>query len=120
MRRARPTVARQGCTGSPNLASAATRRADVYRSLQHVRARIMTVDSGRVRRDKGEAAARDASFIMGGGETGALIRSLDWGRTLLGPAVEWPQSLRTAINICVSSRFPIAVYWGPQFVMLYN
>jgi GAF domain-containing protein len=62
----------------------------------------------------------EASFIVGGGETGALIRSLDWQNTPLGPAERWPQSLRTAINICVSSRFPIAVYWGPEFVMLYN
>ena len=63
---------------------------------------------------------QEASFIVGGGETGALIRSLEWRNTRLGPAAEWPQSLRTAINICVSSRFPIALYWGPEFVMLYN
>jgi signal transduction histidine kinase/FixJ family two-component response regulator len=62
----------------------------------------------------------DAAFIVNGGETGALIRSLDWGTTRLGPARDWPQSLRTAINICVNSRFPIALYWGPDFVMLYN
>ena len=62
----------------------------------------------------------DAAFIVHGGETGALIRSLDWGTTRLGPARDWPQSLRTAINICVNSRFPIALYWGPDFVMLYN
>jgi signal transduction histidine kinase/CheY-like chemotaxis protein len=62
----------------------------------------------------------DASFIAGGGETGALIRAIDWRATPLGPASEWPQSLRTALSICLSSRFPIALYWGPEFVMLYN
>ena len=61
-----------------------------------------------------------ASFVVGGGETGALIRSLDWRTTRLGPARKWPQSLRTSIDICVSSRLPIAIYWGPEFVMLYN
>lgn len=45
---------------------------------------------------------------------------LDWATTPLGQASRWPQSLHTAINICVNSRFPIALYWGPQFVMLYN
>jgi signal transduction histidine kinase/DNA-binding response OmpR family regulator len=61
-----------------------------------------------------------ASFLMGGGETGALMRSMDWRQTRLGPASEWPQSLRTTLGICLSSRFPIAIYWGPEFVMLYN
>lgn len=61
-----------------------------------------------------------ASFIQGGRETGALIRATDWATTPLGPPGLWPQSLRTTINMCVNSRFPIAVYWGPQFLMLYN
>ncbi len=61
-----------------------------------------------------------ASLITGGGETGALTRTIDWRTTPLGPASEWPQSLRTALGICVHSRFPIALYWGPEFVMLYN
>src|ERR1700733_14890689 len=29
-------------------------------------------------------------------------------------------SFRTALSICLYSRFPIALYWGPEFVMLYN
>ncbi len=66
------------------------------------------------------APPTSASFIVGGGETGALIRSIDWERSPLGSATCWPQSLRTALSICLSSRFPIAVYWGPEFLMLYN
>ncbi len=62
----------------------------------------------------------DASFVIGGGERGALVRSLAWSSTPLGSPHRWPQSLRTALDICLSSRFPIALYWGPQFVMLYN
>jgi signal transduction histidine kinase/DNA-binding response OmpR family regulator len=61
-----------------------------------------------------------AALIIGGGETGALVRAIDWQTTPLGAAGEWPQSLRTALSICVYSRFPIALYWGPEFVMLYN
>jgi signal transduction histidine kinase/DNA-binding response OmpR family regulator len=61
-----------------------------------------------------------ASFLVGGGETGALVRSIDWAATLLGPSDAWPQSLRTALSICLYSRFPIALYWGPEYVMLYN
>jgi signal transduction histidine kinase/FixJ family two-component response regulator len=59
-------------------------------------------------------------FLSGGGETGALMRSIDWSTTPLGPIQRWPQSLRTSLSICMSSRFPITLYWGPEFLMLYN
>jgi signal transduction histidine kinase len=81
----------------------------------------MKFDSRRSPDEANRAEGPDtASFVVDGGETGALIRSLDWTTTRLGPAREWPQSLRTSIDICVSSRLPIAIYWGPEFVMLYN
>jgi PAS domain S-box-containing protein len=51
---------------------------------------------------------------------GALIRSLDWSRTPVGPISTWPQSLRTALGICLSSRFPMAIWWGPDVVQFYN
>ena len=59
-------------------------------------------------------------FLSGGGEMGALMRSFDFSTTPLGPACEWPQSLRSAVSICLNSRFPIVLYWGPQFISLYN
>jgi PAS domain S-box-containing protein len=50
----------------------------------------------------------------------ALMRTLDWSATPLGPADGWPQSLRSAVSICLGSRFPILVWWGPDLVKLYN
>ena len=32
----------------------------------------------------------------------------------------WPQSLRTSVSICLNSRFPILIWWGPELVKLYN
>ena len=61
-----------------------------------------------------------SSFLEGGGEMGALMRSMDWSRTPLGPTSAWPQSLRTMVSTCLNSRFPILIWWGPQFVKLYN
>src|SRR5690349_12264675 len=55
-----------------------------------------------------------------GGEAGALMQALDWSQTPLGPVECWPQSLRTAVSICVTSRFPILLWWGPELIMLYN
>ena len=48
------------------------------------------------------------------------MRAKDWSQTPLGPIEEWPQSLQTSISICLDSRFPIVMYWGPEFVVLYN
>lgn len=51
---------------------------------------------------------------------GELIRSTDWSQTLLGVPDSWPDSLRSAISISLNSGFPIAIYWGEKFVLLYN
>ena len=32
----------------------------------------------------------------------------------------WPQSLRTTVNICLSSDLPICIIWGPGRVQIYN
>ncbi len=59
-------------------------------------------------------------LFAGGGEMGMLMRSIDWSQTPLGPKEQWPQSLRTSVSICLASRFPILIWWGPELVMLYN
>src|SRR6186713_3118749 len=59
-------------------------------------------------------------FLGGGGEMGARMRALDWSGTALGPVEDWPQSLRSAVSICIGSRFPLVLYWGPRRVVLYN
>ena len=62
----------------------------------------------------------DHDFLMDGGEMGALMRSLDWSRTALGPVESWPQSLRTSASTCLNCAFPILLWWGADLVMLYN
>ena len=60
------------------------------------------------------------SSLIGGGEMGERIRTFDWSKTPLGPISDWPQSLKTSLSICLASRFPIVMYWGPEYVVLYN
>ncbi|HEY7910949.1 MAG TPA: histidine kinase dimerization/phospho-acceptor domain-containing protein, partial [Blastocatellia bacterium] len=60
------------------------------------------------------------NFLSGGGEMGARMRGFDWSKTSLGPVDSWPQSLRTAVSICLSSRFPMVIWWGPDLILLYN
>jgi PAS domain S-box-containing protein len=59
-------------------------------------------------------------WLGGGGEMGERIRSFDWSNTPLGSLDGWPQSLRSATSICLGSRFPIVIYWGSEFITLYN
>ncbi|WP_293307613.1 sensor histidine kinase [Pedobacter sp. UBA5917] len=59
-------------------------------------------------------------FLSGGGEMGALMRSMDWSKNPLGPVENWPQSLRTSVSLCLSSTFPILIAWGPETIQIYN
>lgn len=65
-----------------------------------------------------EAAARDV--LSGGGEMGALMRTIDWSKTAVGPVDRWPQSFRTALRIVLDTGFPMCIAWGPQFTQFYN
>jgi signal transduction histidine kinase len=61
-----------------------------------------------------------AQIFAGTGEMAGLIRTTDWSKTPLGPIESWPQSLRTAVSICLGSRHPIVLWWGPERWMFYN
>jgi PAS domain S-box-containing protein len=63
---------------------------------------------------------RALEFLAGGGEMGALMRAHDWSQSPLGPPEQWPNALKMAVSICLNSRFPMLLWWGPEFVMLYN
>ena len=67
-----------------------------------------------------EGGSRPPEFLSGGGEMGALMRAYDWTQSPLGPPAQWPDSLKMAVSICLNSRFPMVLWWGPEFIMLYN
>ena len=54
----------------------------------------------------------EPDFLAGGGELGALMRGFDWQATPLGPPSNWPQSLRMAVRIMLTSLQPIWIGWG--------
>ena len=62
----------------------------------------------------------DVSFPAGDGEMAARVRAFDWSRTALGPTADWPQSLRTAVELMLAARLPMVMLWGAQGVMIYN
>jgi PAS domain S-box-containing protein len=60
------------------------------------------------------------AFLDGGGQLGGLIADFDWSQTSLGPIVDWPVSLRSAVSILVRSPVPMVMLWGVDGVMIYN
>src|SRR3954468_6902484 len=60
------------------------------------------------------------AFLAGGGEMGERIRRFDWESSPLGGPEAWPQALKTAVGLLLSSKFPMFVAWGPELRFLYN
>jgi signal transduction histidine kinase len=58
--------------------------------------------------------------VLGTGELADLVRQRDWLVTPLGPAEQWPQSLRTVVQILLTSRYAMWMGWGPELTFLYN
>ncbi len=59
-------------------------------------------------------------IFVGDSEMARRMRAMDWGATAFGPLAQWPQSLRTAASICIASRLPMIVWWGPTLSVVYN
>lgn len=59
-------------------------------------------------------------FLQHGGKMGKIIRTTDWSTHHLGSIDTWPQSLQSALGICLHSKFPISVYWGRNMTLFYN
>ena len=59
-------------------------------------------------------------IFPGDGEMAALMRAKDWGSTALGDPEQWPQSLKVAVGILLTSRFEMWLGWGPDVNFLYN
>ena len=68
----------------------------------------------------GPNEGRSPSFFPGDSEMAGRMRAFDWSRTDLGPSESWPENLRLALGVCLTSRFPILLWWGPRRTVLYN
>jgi signal transduction histidine kinase/DNA-binding response OmpR family regulator len=70
------------------------------------------------------ASSQDSRTLQrlfpGKSELAARMRAFNWSSTALGPVNAWPENLRVALGICLTSRFPMQVWWGPELTMFYN
>lgn len=49
-----------------------------------------------------------------------FAKSVDWAATSLGPISEWTADLRQMCNLIMASPHPAAMYWGPDYIAIYN
>ena len=51
---------------------------------------------------------------------GDLIRAFDWSQTSIGPAANWSPALRTMVRFLLANRFPLLLWWGADYISIYN
>ena len=60
------------------------------------------------------------SWLKCRGEMGERIQELDWSKTSLGHPDTWSSALRMMIGFLLPNRFPLLLWWGPEYVSIYN
>jgi signal transduction histidine kinase len=66
------------------------------------------------------SATETATELFGESEMGRVMRAVDWSATGVGPVEQWSPSLRTMVRLILANRMPILLWWGPDYVQLYN
>jgi PAS domain S-box-containing protein len=61
-----------------------------------------------------------AEFLNDTSEVAALMRTIDWSKTVLGPVESWSASLRMMVSFLLANRFPLLLWWGPEYISIYN
>ena len=71
-------------------------------------------------RSPDQATSELIQIFPGDSEMAARTRAFDWSQHVLGSSAAWPQNLRIALSICLTSGFPTLLWWGPNLTVLYN
>jgi len=67
-----------------------------------------------------DSTERSVVVFDGPGGVRALLGSMDWASTPLGPVDSWSPVLRIMARSCLCPGFPILIHWGPEHVAVYN
>lgn len=67
-----------------------------------------------------EPGSGAAGLFAADEEVGRDLAAVDWAATPLGRPGSWPQSLQTAVDILLSSRFSMWMAWGAQLTFFCN
>jgi len=59
-------------------------------------------------------------FLHADGQSVDELKAIDWSRNPLGDSDHWPATLKTAVQMMLSSHFPKAICWGPDLITVFN
>ncbi len=65
-------------------------------------------------------SAVEADVFTAETKVGADLARVDWAASPLGEPEGWPQSLKTAVSILLSSKFAMWMAWGPELTFFCN
>jgi len=66
------------------------------------------------------AAPRPSGLALEQASMADRVVAYDWSTTPPGPMDLWPEPLKAAVQIILSSRFPMFIWWGPELINIYN
>lgn len=70
--------------------------------------------------DAKNPTAQPLPWLGGDGEMRARIRAFDWTKTALGSTESWSPALRATLGVMLANRFPLLLWWGPDYISIYN
>ena len=59
-------------------------------------------------------------FLGEGSALSGFILARDWSDSVLGPPSRWSPSLKTTVGLLLRAEAQIVLFWGPEFIALYN
>lgn len=65
-------------------------------------------------------ALKSSNDFTAAGAIERLIETYNWEASPLGPRVRWPNCLSAAMDILLPAQAQIVLFWGEEFVALYN
>jgi signal transduction histidine kinase len=65
-------------------------------------------------------ASEKTEFLAGGGHMGALMTCHNWSASPLGHPARWTSGLKTTVGLLLRAEAQIVLFWGPEFIALYN
>ena len=48
------------------------------------------------------------------------VNTMDWSHTAIGVQETWPVALRMQVDFLLANRFPMVLFWEPDFISIYN
>lgn len=61
-----------------------------------------------------------ANFLLHDGVVSGLLQSMDWAGSPLGQPQGWSPGLKAITTTLLSAQAQIVLFWGPQYIALYN